>query len=268
MNRKRLAVLALSGVLAAASVAHAQFAVFDAANTLRNSITAELKAHIFSVLGDEALQLQRIAKRLSDFTDLRKFATHDVPEWRIHLFQFEQYLFANGFNASLNYGDHSGAGFEDVARTRVAPAEELSALSGEDDVAYQAIRAQLATLDAADSSIVIGADQNGQLRFNGRKEQAAIDALEADVADPSEAQSTAAVLDKISGAGLIRARQQQARIEFLTAITEQLLVESKRARDTEAATMNMQLERLRWGQASNASLIAGAADALRTWRMP
>jgi hypothetical protein len=32
--------------------------------------------------------------------------------------------------------------------------------------------------------------------------------------------------------------------------------------------MNMQLERLRWGRAANSSLVAGAADALRTWRQP
>ena len=268
MHWKRLALFGLGTVVATAGLAHAQFTVFDAANTARNSITARLKEDIFSVLGDEVRQLQRMARRLSDFTDLRKFATHDVPEWRIHLFEFEQYLFANGLNASLNYGDGSGVGFAEVARTRIAPGDELAALSGEDDLAYDAIRSQLATLDAADSSIVVGADQNGQLRFNGRKEQAAIDAMEADVGDPSDAQSAAAVLDKISGAGLIRARQQQARIEFLTAITEQLIVDSKRSRDTEAATMNMQLERLRWGRAANASLIAGAANDLRTWRMP
>ena len=57
---------------------------------------------------------------------------------------------------------------------------------------------------------VIGTDQTGQLRYNGRKEQHAIDDLELDVIDPSDEQSTAAVLDKISGASLIRSRQQQA----------------------------------------------------------
>jgi len=268
MNRKRLVFLGLAGVVATAGVAHAQLAVFDAANTLRNSATAALKEEIYSVLGDEVTHLEQIARRLSAFTDLQKYATHDVPEWRIHLFQFEQYLFANRFNASLNYGDGSGVGFDEVARTRVTPGAELATVSGEDEIAYDAIRAQLATLDATDSSIIIGTDQNGQLRYNGRKEQAAIDALESNAVDPSDTQSTTAVLDKISGAGLIRARQQQSRIEFLTAITEQLIVDSKRARDTEAATMNMQLERLRWGAASNTSLIAGAASDLRTWRMP
>jgi hypothetical protein len=97
---------------------------------------------------------------------------------------------------------------------------------------------------------------------------AAIDALEGDALNPSPSHSATAVLDKISGAALIGARQRQARIQFLGAIVEQLLVDNKRSRDTDAATMNMQLERLRWGRTANSSLVAGAADALRTWRQP
>ena len=42
-----------------------------------------------------------------------------------------------------------------------------------------------------------------------------------------------------------RRGNRQARMQFLTAIVEQLLVDNKRARDTEAAAMNMQLGRLR-----------------------
>jgi hypothetical protein len=131
-----------------------------------------------------------------------------------------------------------------------------------------AIVAELATLDAADSTMIAGTDQTGLLRYNGRQELAAIDALEDDALDPSATQSATAVLDKISGAALIRARQQQARVQFLAAIVEQLLVDNKRSRDTEAATMNMQLERLRWGSAANASVVAGAAATLRAWRQP
>ncbi len=74
-----------------------------------------------------------------------------------------------------------------------------------------------------------------------RRELPAIDALEAHVIDPSDEQSATAVLDKISGAVLIGARQRQARAQLLAGIVEQLLVDSKRARDTEAAAMNMQL---------------------------
>jgi hypothetical protein len=81
-------------------------------------------------------------------------------------------------------------------------------------------------------------------------------------------QSTTAVLDKISGAALIGARQRQARTQLLAGIVEQLLVESKRARDSEAAAMNMQLIAWRDRHAANTAFVDGAGDALRAWRQP
>ena len=45
-------------------------------------------------------------------------------------------------------------------------------------------------------------------------------------------------------------------------------MDSKRARDTEAAAMNMQLVTWRDRAAANAAFVAGAGDALRTWRQP
>ena len=76
------------------------------------------------------------------------------------------------------------------------------------------------------------------------------------------------MLDKISGAGLIGARQRQARIQLLDGLVEQLLIESKRTRDTESAAMNMQLTAWRDRPAVNEAFVAGAGDALRTWRQP
>jgi len=49
---------------------------------------------------------------------------------------------------------------------------------------------------------------------------------------------------------------------------EQLLIEGKRARDSEAAAMNMRLVTWRDGRAANDAFVAGSAAALRTWRQP
>ena len=49
---------------------------------------------------------------------------------------------------------------------------------------------------------------------------------------------------------------------------EQLLTDSKRARDTDAIVMNMQLTAWRDGTAANDAFVRGSADALRTWRQP
>jgi hypothetical protein len=76
------------------------------------------------------------------------------------------------------------------------------------------------------------------------------------------------VLDKISGATLIGVRQRQARTQFLAAIVEQLLIDTKRERDTEATSLNMQLTTWRDGGSVNHAFASGTGEALRTWRQP
>jgi hypothetical protein len=259
-------VLALAG--ASVQYAGAQIAVSDPWVTAKDEVIAVLKNQLLNVLTNERDTVSQMAGRLSRFTNLGKYAVADPPVWRIHLFLREQFVYANPYNASLNYGDGSGAGYEAIALARQQPGSELAELAEAAPHAYANVMASLATLDVADSTIIAGTDQTGQLRFNGRAEQAAIDALEMNVVDPSLGQSATAVLDKISGATLLGARQQQARLQFLAAMVEQLLVDNKRDRDTEAAIMNMQLGRLKDGAAANATFIAGAGDDLRTWRQP
>src|ERR1700692_328784 len=243
MSRPRTVLIAaIAAVVLAAGVARAQLVITDPAVTLRNVVIAVLKRQVLDTLTQQADRVQRMAKRLSALTNLDKYAStdDDILMWRIHLFLGEQFVFANPYNAALNYGDRNGAGYAEVARPRREPASELTGLAELAPNAEAAIVAGLATLDAADSTIIAGTDQTGQLRYNGRREVAAIEALQEDALDPSPDQRATAVLDKISGAGLIRAQQQQARMQFIAGIVEQLLTENKRDRDTEAATMNMQ----------------------------
>ena len=257
-------------VTASVGVVSAQIAISDPPLIARDAAIAVLKGQILDALTNEAQQIQQMSERLGALTDLNKYAISDggTPTWRIHSVEGDRFLYANSYNAALNYGDRAGSAFDQVARSRVDAGQALATLGEEELLADAAIRSELATLDAADSSIIVGTNQTGQLRYNGGNELSAIVALERDTIDSSSDKSTTAVLDKISGAGLIRARQQQARIQFMAAITEQLLVDNKRTRDTDAAAMNMQLERLRWGAAASASLARGSADALRSWRQP
>ena len=173
--------------------ANAQFVVFDPALTLKDAAIAALKELLRDTLNEEADRLYKMAKRLSAFADLSRYfiSDDDTPKWRIHPFQFEKFLYANGYNAALNYGDRTGSAYEDVARSRVMPGAELAALADVAPDAEAAIIAELATLDAADSSIIAGTDQTGLLRYNGRKELAAIEALQDDALDPSLPRSTA-----------------------------------------------------------------------------
>jgi hypothetical protein len=56
--------------------------------------------------------------------------------------------------------------------------------------------------------------------------------------------------------------------QLLSHALEQLLARTKRERDTEAATLNMQLTTWREGRAANDAFAAGTGVALQTWRQP
>jgi hypothetical protein len=245
--------------------ASAQVAVTDPSTTLRNAVTAVLKNRILDTTTEQHRRLRRMARRLSMHTDLRKYAVPDPPRWRTH--GSDLFLYTAAMNDALIFGDPQGAAYVSVSRPigpRVTPPASLT------PAARRLLASQLATIELTDATAIAGIHQTGQLRFNGRKfELPAIAALEAQVVDPSQEQSAAAVLDKIAGATLIGARQRQARIQLLAATLEQLLVDNKRTRDAEAASMTMQLAKLDvQARTDDAQLLSGAGEQLRAWRQP
>jgi hypothetical protein len=253
-------------ILLTAQTSSAQLVVYDPAVTLQNAVTAALKEYQLNVQRAQHAQIRRMARRLSAFTSLRKYRLTDVPRWRTHDFENpDVFLFARDYHAALNYGDASGRAFLSVSHPVATATVAVERLG---PAARRALSASLATIELADAAAISATHDTGQLRYNGRRELAAIEALQRDVTDDSSEQSTAAVLDKISGAGLVGARQRQARIQLLTGIVEQLLMDSKRARDSEAASMNMQLVAWRGASAANRAFVVGAGEALRNWRQP
>ena len=254
--------IALIFILSASVGARAQLAVHDPAVTTRNTITAVVKELLLRVQEEQHRQVRRMAQRLSLFTDLRKYALPEPPRWRTH----GGGLFSQEYNDALIFGDPSGSAYTSLSQALVASRDILNRRSPAERAA---LTAQLATLNLTDAAAIAATNDTGQLRFNGRKQELpAIDALEAHVIDPSNDQSTTAVLDKMSGAVLIGARQRQARIQLLAGMVEQLLVDSKRARDTETGMINMQLVTWRERKAAGHAFVAGSGDALRNWRQP
>jgi hypothetical protein len=251
-------------VLAGSVTLQAQFGVHDAAVTTRNRITAVIREYLLEFQRAQHEKLRRMARRLSAQTNLDKYSVANPPPWQARA--FDDVLFSQSYNQALSRGDPDGAGYLAVSHPVVAARELLARLS---PAGERALSARLATIDLADAAAIAATNDVGRLRANGgRGELPAIDALDRHVIDPSEEQSATAVLDKISGAVLIGARQRQARMQLLTGVVEQLLVDSKRTRDTEAMTMNGQLVTLRDGRAANEAFVAGAGDALRNWRQP
>ena len=257
------AIVATVIVVGGPREAVAQLVVHDAATTAQNRITAALKELQYFTQLQQHNKLLEMARRLSALTNLRKYALADVPRWRTHGGDF---YYAQAYNDALIFGDPTGAAFVDLSHPLLAAQGLVSRL---DPVARRVVEARLATVNLADAAAIAGTHGTGQLRLFGRKnELPAIDALERDVIDPSSEQSSTAVLDKISGAVLIGARQRQARIQLLAGMLEQLLVDSKRARDTDSTAVDMQLVTWRDRRAADEAFRAGAGDALLTWRQP
>ena len=250
-------------ICVAASSVSAQVVVTDPAVTARNAITATVKEYLLNLQREEHSQLRRMATRLSMHTNLSKYALPDPPRWRTHGGDF---LFAGSYNDALTFGDAGGAAYVALTHRLLSAARDLARLPAG---ARRSLLARLATIELTDAAAIAATHDTGQLRLNGRRrELQVIDALEADVIDPSNEQSATAVLDKITGAVLVGVRQRQGRAQLLAGIVEQLLIEGKRARDSEAAAMNMRLVIWRDGRAANEAFIAGSANALRTWRQP
>ena len=84
MRRKLLFTMTL--VLVGCIATDAQIAVYDPANTARNSVTAALKEYLVNLQRTQRQQLGRMARRLSAFTNLDKYEITDIPQWRIHVF--------------------------------------------------------------------------------------------------------------------------------------------------------------------------------------
>jgi len=263
MRFQRLPIpLTLIVAVVASQTASAQIAVHDPAVTWRNQITAVQKELQLATQRAQHAQLVEMARRLTALTSLDPYALREPPLWRVH---GEEARYAADYTRALTFGDAAGQGYAAVTHP-------LGTLEGTGlplrPEARRALTTRLSTVEVADAAAITATHDTGRLRFAGRTERQAVDALATDVVDPSDEQSATAVLDKVSGAVLIGARQRQARLQLVTGLVEQLLVDSKRARDTEALSLNMQVTSWRQAAQANAAFHSGTGHALHTWRQP
>src|SRR3989454_7710034 len=94
--------------------------VHDPAVTLRNSVTAAIQEVMVRLQGDQRQRVERMARRITAFTNLEKYAITETPEWRIHDFWSDDVLFAHDYHAALNYGDGRGLAYSRVIEPLVA----------------------------------------------------------------------------------------------------------------------------------------------------
>lgn len=259
MSVLRCVVLAVAlGIVA--RPAQAQFAVLDSANLAQTIQIAERTLQHYNQLRQQYDVIVRMARRLGVLDQYRiptiAIASHDPARWP----------FGGGWLRALNSGDPTGAAYL-ASAVPLQPATGVP--SGLSASARRFLDRAYATVEVADSVATLGAHQVALTRGYHGRIQNAVEALERDVlnAAPPYHEMTA-VLDKIAVGELVARRQDTAANQLLSHALEQLLVRSKRERDTEAATINMQLTSWRDGRVANDAFVAGTGDALRTWRQP
>ena len=181
---------------------------------------------------------------------------HDAGRW----------TYGRPWIAALNSGDATGAAYLATA-TAVGRAERASAVASRGSKGVRApVRDRRNHRLGGDDGRSPGRPDARLLRTNS---SAPSQALERDVLNSgSSYHEMTAILDKVAAGELLGRRQDMATNQLLSHALEQLLARSKRQRDTEASTLNMQLVTWRDGDAANRAFRAGAGDALATWRQP
>jgi hypothetical protein len=260
VSRSRVVVAAL-GLCLTTSHASAQFAVVDPATTVKQSITAGLKELAIKVDQKITAATAEMAKRINQYRDLKDYAIDqtfgrvvrliDGPLARLAV----PLGYAGVFMDALNTGKRVAS---DIDRLYIDPRDPVgSVLAG-----------SIRSIDIADSVLESGVDTVGRIHQLETGEYARLARLDADVNGAHA--STTAVLQTISAAGLIRARQQQTRTELSMALVETLLMENLREREADAAMNRMRIVALNYAADDGGE---GGAQGVRFgdlagWRQP
>jgi conjugal transfer/entry exclusion protein len=256
--KRAIVVIAFVGTLAAP--AFAQLVVVDPGNLTQAVLIAERTLREYETLWAQYQTILRMSQRLGNMDRYRTppiaFTRHDPSRW----------VYGAPWLQGLNSGDSRGVLYRQVTRPLARPGTGLDQLPVP---ARKAIEDAYATIEITDAVAQIAGHQVALVRGYSGPMQRAVQDLEDDVVHArSSYHELTAVLDKVAAGELLARRQDIATNQLLSHALEQLLARSKRLRDSEAASMNMQLGGLMYGRAAGASLVRGAADDLRRWRQP
>src|SRR6185295_2707653 len=197
---------------------------------------------------------------------LRNLDGYRIPAIAISALDATNFPYGRAWIDGMNGGDARGTAYLASAVPLQRPDASLDRL---DTRARRLFENHYATVEIADSVAMMGGHQVALLRAYHGQLQDAVQRLEDDVLHPSsDYHQLTTVLDKISAGELLARRQDMAANQLLSHALEQLLARTKRERDTDAATINMQITTWRDARAVNEAFVAGTGDALRTWRQP
>ena len=240
--------------------AWAQLAVIDQSNLQQTVLIAQRTQRHLEELQAQFRTILRMSRGLGDLDRYRTpgimGVSHNPQRWP----------YAASWLQGLNSGDPTGSAYG----ATTVPLNLIESLPRTMPVAaHRTLANQIASVELSDSVAMMAGHQIGAIRqYSGRLQQG-VDSLEEDVMNGlARYHELTAILDKVAAGELLGRRQDMAANQLLSHAVEQLLARGKRLRDTEAATMNMQLTTWRDAQRANSAMVAGTADALRTWRQP
>jgi hypothetical protein len=238
----------------------AQLAVIDPANLVQTTLIAYRTQQHYAELRAEYLTVLRMAERLGNMEAYRiptiPIGSHDVSRW----------TYGAPLIQALNSGDPAGTAYFSTVVPLLGTNKLPPQLSAS---ARLALQRAYATVEITDSVAMMAAHQVALVRGYHTRIQNAVESLENDVVNSQQPyHEMTAVLDKIAAGELLARRQDMAGNQLLSNALEQLLARSKRERDTEAMSLNMQLVTWRDARAANEAFVAGTGDALKTWRQP
>jgi hypothetical protein len=178
----------------------------------------------------------------------------------------DTYGAAGGWAAALNNGASAAAGYRQATTTLE---DYGSAFSNIPPDQQQQVKGAYANVELADGVNVLGMETIGQLRANASRVEGAISALEQDSLSSDPSMNTEiAVLNKMSAANVVALRNAQDTNKLLASLTEQQLLEAKRARDAEARAINADVRFRSEGKAILDAQANNSSEAMLAWRMP
>jgi hypothetical protein len=257
--RRRICVVVLCLSFCCVSRPAAAFVIVDIANIFRQALTAGVKDQIIQISAKTNAVMDTMSTRLRELRDMRDYAAGRVAGWLDVPLSYVRAPLAltSAFMQTLQ----TGRAFVDSVR--------YADIDPRHTYAGGPVHSALVSLDLASSVLTQGMEVSGRIRAYGPEEAAGITRLERDVTGTGSGSATEA-LDTLTGAALIRARQQETRGQLTSTLVETLVVEGIRDRQTDAASAEMQMGLLRYRQAredGGENWSSGAEDVL-AWRQP
>jgi hypothetical protein len=188
-----------------------------------------------------------------------------LPQWGFNQIPLVFPNPASPILSALNAGDAGGAGYKQVVDPLDVPLDVLARMP----LALQRrLLDDYATIQLADSVSALSVDQSGAARTNGNPLLQVLQSMEADAfSSLSSFNTQTALLNKINSASVVGLKEEEQTNQFLSSTLEQLVVDNKRKRDTEAKVMNATINQWRFGASYGQSLFSQTAADIDNWRM-